>query len=66
MRQEYQQIEAITDLIPGDSVRDKVSGRVYLVTANFGARVTAVATADITTPNGWEVLRRNEAGSREY
>lgn len=42
----------------GDIVRHKISKRVYTVMANYGERVTAVDTVDITNPDEWEVVSR--------
>jgi len=49
-------------LRPGDIVRAK-SGQVFIVAANYGERVTAVITADLTNPDEWEVVAsRNSYG----
>ena len=40
----------------GDIVRGKLTGMVFVVTANYGNRVTAVRTVDITNPDEWEAL----------
>ncbi len=37
----------------GDVVIGKLSGLAYVVTANYGNRVTAVRTVDITNPDEW-------------
>lgn len=42
----------------GDIIRGKLSGRVYVVTANYGDRVTAVDTADVTHADEWEIVRK--------
>jgi hypothetical protein len=44
-------------LKPGDIVRG-VRGESYVVTANYGDRVTAVRTADLTNPHEWEIVRK--------
>jgi hypothetical protein len=33
---------------------------VYVVTANYGTRLTAVRSVDITNPNEWEVAPNNK------
>lgn len=43
-------------LQPGAVVRSKANGLGYIVTANFGGRVTAVRTADLTNPCEWDVV----------
>lgn len=40
----------------GDIVRGRVSGVSYVVTGNYGGRVTAVRTAEITNPDEWELI----------
>ena len=41
-------------LKPGDLVRHVLSGSTaYVVTANYGERVTAVRTMDLTNPSEW-------------
>lgn len=45
----------------GDIVRHKIFNEVnYVVDANYGNRVTAVATVDITNPEEWELVQRNK------
>jgi hypothetical protein len=48
--------EELRNLQPGDLVRGKLLGMIYVVTANYGDRVTAVRTADITNPEEWELV----------
>lgn len=45
--------EQMNNLRPGDIVRHKSSYDAYVVTANFGGRVTAVRSVDITNPDEW-------------
>lgn len=47
-------------LKPGDIVRHVAGAESYVVTANYGDRVTAVRSVDITHPNEWQVLGRVE------
>jgi len=48
--------EQMKNLEPGDIVRGKLSGYGYIVTANYGERVTAVRTVDITNPDEWDII----------
>lgn len=43
----------ISDLQPGDLIRHKAGDRALVVTANYGSRVTAVCTFDVTNPSEW-------------
>lgn len=40
----------------GDLVRGRSSKQVYVVTGNYGNRVTAVETVDLTNPIEWEKI----------
>lgn len=42
-------------LQPGDIVRHAESGESYMVTSNYGERVTAVRTVDLTNPHEWQL-----------
>ncbi len=42
----------------GDIVRGKLSVHSYVVTANYGGRVTAVRTADLTNPPEWNLVKK--------
>jgi hypothetical protein len=55
--------EQMKRLQPGDIIRGKVSGEAFIVTANYGERVTAVKTVDIKCSSEWDVIRGYEAGS---
>ena len=46
----------ISNLKTGDLVRHKSGGVTYVVTANYGNRVTAVATADVSNEIEWSHL----------
>lgn len=50
-------VESLNELHLGDIVRGRLTKRVYIVTANYGSYVTAVASQDISQPNEWTVLR---------
>ncbi len=47
-------------LQPGDIVRGKSSFVSYIVTANYGNRVTAVHTADLTNPPEWDLVEKSQ------
>ena len=52
----------------GDIVKHKLSGDTfedwkknsYVVTANYGGRITAVRTVDITNPGEWDLIAKAE------
>lgn len=41
----------------GDIVQGQASGQAYIVTGNYGDRVTAVRTVDITQPDEWLLIQ---------
>ena len=43
-------------LQPGDVIRGKSSSHGFIVTANYGTRVTAVRTVDLTNPSEWDLV----------
>lgn len=49
--------DELRNLKRGDLVRSLPTGVVYVVTGNYGDHVTAAATADITNPPEWELLK---------
>lgn len=49
--------EQFKALKPGDLVRHKASPEAMIVHANYGDRVTAVRTSDLTNPNEWDQVR---------
>lgn len=49
-REEFEQLQ------PGDLVRHIGKAEAAVVTARYGARVTAVRTYDITNPAEWDVV----------
>ena len=57
---EYIEITDIKDLNIGDIIKHKSERKSYIVTANYGDRVTAVLTVDVTNPIEWEVLHKKE------
>jgi hypothetical protein len=40
----------------GDIVMPRGDSNTYIVTANYGDRVTAVNSVDITNPNEWKLM----------
>ena len=52
----------IHDLEHGDVIRHKRSSGIncgmFIVTANYGDRVTAVSTVDVTNPPEWELVSK--------
>ncbi len=49
-------IPTIQSLKHGDTIRHKTTGGLYMVHGNYGDRVTAVDTVDVTNTAEWEVL----------
>jgi len=45
----------LKDIKPGMLIRSKFNKEVWMVTANYGERLTAVRTQDVTNPFEWEV-----------
>ncbi len=50
-------IETLSKLKPGDTVRHISSSESMIVTANYGDRVTAVRTADISNAKEWFLVK---------
>lgn len=48
--------EQFEALQPGDLVRHKIGSEALIVHANYGGRITAVRTADLTNPAEWDVV----------
>ena len=48
-----ERLVSLSQLQRGDIVRHRSSGDSMVVTANYGSRVTAVRTADITNTDEW-------------
>lgn len=42
----------------GDVVRHVAGEKGYVVTGNFGGRVTAVRSVDITNPDEWDLVAK--------
>ena len=45
--------EEFKNLKTGDIVKHVSNGRLFIVSANYGTRVTAVTTADLTNSSEW-------------
>lgn len=43
-------------LKPGDIIKHFDDNRAFVVTGNYGGRVTAVSSVDLTNPSEWEVI----------
>lgn len=52
--------EELKRLERGDIVKHVGDPTVYVVTANYGERVTATSTVDITNPPEWEIVLKVE------
>lgn len=50
--------EEMKNLKTGDIVQSSVTGLGFVVTANYGGRVTAVCTVDITNPSEWNLIQK--------
>jgi hypothetical protein len=53
--------EEFEHLEQGDIVRHMDSGDSMVVTANYGKRVTAVRTADLSNPDEWKLVIKRAA-----
>lgn len=49
--------ESMKKLRNGDLVKHRLGPEVFVVTGNYGERVTAVRTVDITNPGEWEHIK---------
>lgn len=52
----YKKVENLNEIKVGDVIRGKSSGVAFVVTANYGTRLTATRTQDVTNPEEWELL----------
>ena len=50
--------EEFASLNVGDIVSGKASQQSYVVTANYGGRVTAVISTDLTNPSEWDLVSK--------
>ncbi len=53
-------------LKPGDLVRNTGSSSAYIVHANYGDRVTAAKTVDLTNPSEWLLVRPDSSVIADY
>ncbi|WP_026463503.1 hypothetical protein [Adhaeribacter aquaticus] len=53
----WQNVDEIKKLKRGNVVRNRGNKNSYVVDANYGDRVTAICSVDITNPDEWEVLQ---------
>lgn len=56
--------EEFQKLGPGDIVVGRGASDAIIVTANYGGRVTAVRTYDLTNPSKWSLLRKVKADTQ--
>jgi len=49
-------LDEMKNLKVGDIIRSDATEQPYIVTANYGGRVTAVQTVDITHPEEWQIF----------
>lgn len=52
--------EEFENLQPGDIVRGKLSKDGYIVTSNYGYRVTAIRAIDMTNPDEWLLIQKSQ------
>jgi hypothetical protein len=50
--------EEFNDLNRGDLIKHRAESTVLIVTANYGDRITAVETWDVTNPDEWAIVRK--------
>ena len=48
--------ETFKKLQTGDIIKHATDKRPFIVTANYGDRVTAVAVVDMTNPSEWQLV----------
>lgn len=60
----YEQIKSFSDVERGDIIKHKSTHKSFVVTGNYGERITAVRTIDATNPSEWEVF--NKDGQSRY
>jgi hypothetical protein len=56
----YREVKHIDELEPGNIIKSKSAGTIYVVVANYGGRATAVKIADVTNAPEWEVYKEDE------
>ncbi len=50
------ELVSLRDLKRGMIIRSKASGKSFVIDANFGDRVTAITSMDITNIDEWEIV----------
>lgn len=50
----YEPLNDFSSVKLGDIIKHKSNNRPYIVTGNYGNRITAVSTIDATNPIEWE------------
>lgn len=50
----------------GDLIRHKSDHKAYVVSGNYGDRVTAVRTVDMTNPSEWALVREDGSEIADY
>ena len=48
--------DVFRQLARGDIIRHKLNGESHIVTGNYGNRITAVRTVDMTNPDEWDLI----------
>ena len=48
--------DQLRHLHEGDCIQSELTGLNYIVTGNYGDRVTAVQTVDVTCPEEWRLI----------
>ena len=59
-------LKSLRQLKAGDTIRSRVSGNAYLVTAVYGEWAVALDTIRISDPAEWLVLRRHRVHRRGW
>jgi hypothetical protein len=62
MAKAFRQLSSVSELQRGDEVRSKATGNRYTVGDNYGDMAVAWASAQVSDPSGWEVLREVAPG----
>jgi len=57
-KEEFEKLQE-GDIVCGKLGDGSLSGMSFIVTANYGGRVIAVRTVDLTNPVEWELLRKS-------
>src|SRR5574343_852292 len=60
LRGKNMQEKDFSALAPGDSIQHLLTKAIFIVTGNYGDRVTACATADATNPSEWKLVSKHD------